>query len=222
MARKADTWFNLHLSHVEQARCVDVFKKYVRETSGYSGSNLLNAIREDFSVASFSPGTVIANYYIYKRVKNFLEGNSVNVVNAIDGHTNVFKRVVFTIWPEDAFIEERKKAYVRMLDVRAAGQGKALTLKCCLNSLLLVRVLWLYLEPLLLLRRLLEEARSTHRSRVVLRRRILVVNRYHYEQTNPPKFFRCKMNSAICRCEQFRSQMSVRLPTSRRRARPYL
>lgn len=78
----------------------------------------------DFDISEFSAATVLFNYEIYKRVKKFLDDSSVPVVSAVEGHTNVFEIVLFTIWPEDDYSNDRRQAYLRMLDVRAAAQGR--------------------------------------------------------------------------------------------------
>lgn len=124
VANNSETWFNLPLNHEDQAHFLAKFRQYSTETSGYSGDNLLNVIREDFTLAEFSEPTIILNYEIYKRIKKYLEENGVQVVTAVSGHTNVFERIVFTIWPEEEFAEDRRQAYLRMLDVRAAHQGR--------------------------------------------------------------------------------------------------
>lgn len=125
VGRNNETWFNLQLSHEDQVIFIDKFRSYVAETSGYSGENLLEVIRKDFTIEAFTLPTVIANYEIYKRVKKFLEENSVLVASSVDGHTNVFERVVYTLWPGEDMAAARRQAYLRMLDVRSGHEEKA-------------------------------------------------------------------------------------------------
>ena len=108
-------WKNFDFTTNEQISLANLFKGY-EDDEDLEGNDLLDTIREDFSLFSFSRLEVQVNYDIYKKVKTFLESRHVSILSSADGTQSIMVRILATVWPEET--QERAESYDRYLALK--------------------------------------------------------------------------------------------------------
>lgn len=120
MASPTPSFFNQLQTHNDaQAIFVAAFRSY--EQAGprvYFGAALLEAIRQEFTVYTFTDSDLLSDYEIYKRVHGFLVDREVNVPTHVKGNNIILVRILWTIWNEEEDRRDLGLAYELYLDSR--------------------------------------------------------------------------------------------------------
>lgn len=108
-------WKNVEFTTNEQINPANLFKSY-EEDESLTRNELLDTIREDFSLLTFSRLEVQVNYDIYKKVRTFLESRSVSIPASADGTQSIMVRMEATICPEET--QDKAESYERYLALK--------------------------------------------------------------------------------------------------------
>ena len=99
-AEPTGMWKNFEFTTNELISFANLFKGY-EDDGALGGNELLDTIREDVSLFSFSRLEVQVNYDIYKKVKTFLKSRHVSIPSSADGTQSIMVRILATVWPEE-------------------------------------------------------------------------------------------------------------------------
>lgn len=117
----------LPLRSSNEVHFVRAFSTYLTHDPLLRGPNLLQIIRQDFSIASFTDSDILThNYELYRRVIRVLPDLEIPIPPSVDGSNNILVRLLHRIWPNDDYSSHRADAYNRYLGIRRASRQNAL------------------------------------------------------------------------------------------------